>query len=178
MFRKQTWVLVGLAVVLGGGALLVGRGQQAEARFGHCRLDGVWILQFGDGLFYEQFVTNPSGFKGTFETHPIIDGLSSFGGEAPGVGGVGNIRRISRDTWEFNSIAHGRTLTMGTELGMLTSIQVFRGVSQLIDCDTQAITVDFEIYSPDADADGDGFPDEGSEPIAVFEDFPATAKRV
>lgn len=184
MFSKRMWLVGGLAVLLAGGALLVERRQHAEAAFPRCKLDGVWLVQFGDGLFYQTFVTDALGVKGTVSLDPVVDSDPTLGGlfpdaESPAPGARGNIRRISRDSWEFSIISHGRRSPAQGEPGEVIYIEVLEGIARLVDCDTEAATIDlYRVYTADADSDGDGFPDDGAEPLIVLEGLEGTAKRI
>ncbi len=182
--KKQSWIVLGLVVLICGGVFLIGRVPKAEAGFKHCNLDGVWVVKFGNALLYQTFVTDPGGLRGTVTIQPIVSNDPTFGGlfpdaESPAPGARGNIRRISRDSWAFSIVSHGRSITTPEKPGEIIYIEIYEGVATLTDCDTEVATIEhYKVYSADADADGDGLPDEGAEPVISLEDLEGTAKRI
>lgn len=184
IIAKRNWIIAALALLVGVGVLLLGRLAQAEAGHNHCRLDGAWIVRFGDGLFYQTFQVDPSGSRGIVSIDPIMANEPTVGGlfpdaESPGVGARGNISRISRNSWAFSLISHGRKMPVAGVPGEVIYITTFEGVATLTDCDTEAAVVQhYRVYTADADADGDGFPDEGAEPVIHLEGLEGSAKRI
>ncbi len=91
---------------------------------------------------------------------------------------IGQTVKTGLNTYESTFVGYG---TKKAELpGMLPEIvyiSVLYGKGQLIDENTMEGEGTHAFYLPSADADGDGLPDEGQEPIACFP-YTITSKRV
>ena len=91
---------------------------------------------------------------------------------------IGQMVKTGLNTYESTAIGYG---TKKSELpGMLPEIvyiSVLYAKSQLIDENTMKGQGTHAFYVPSQDADGDGLPDEGQEPVACFP-YISTAKRV
>jgi steroid delta-isomerase-like uncharacterized protein len=91
---------------------------------------------------------------------------------------IGQTVKTGLNTYESTMVGYG---TKKAELpGMLPEIvyiSVLYGKTQLIDENTMQGEGTHAFYLPSADADGDGLPDEGQEPIACFP-YANTSKRV
>jgi len=91
---------------------------------------------------------------------------------------IGQTMKTGLNTYESTMVGYG---TKKAELpGMLPEIvyiSVIYGKVQLIDENTMQGQGTHAFFAPSADADGDGLPDEGQEPIACFP-YTITAKRV
>lgn len=94
------------------------------------------------------------------------DSLSSF---------VGQTEMLTRDTAKWSLLGHA--LKQGnppTIQGILLSEGTFKYTSR----DSLVLNYTFYVYLPSADANGDGFPDEGSTPLIAVPGVVDTAQRV
>ena len=184
IIKNRNSIIVALALLAGLGVLLLGRTPEAAVGANECRLDGAWIVRYGDALLYQTFQMDPSGSTGIVSIDPIIASEPTLGGlfpdaQNPGTGARGNIWRISQNSWGFFIISHGRRIATAGSLGEVINIATFEGVATLTDCDTEAAIIErYRLYTADADADGDGFPDEGAEPVIELQGIEGSAKRI
>ena len=87
---------------------------------------------------------------------------------------VGRLVATGKDTFEYNSLAYGLD-----EDNLVVYIMITGGSFEWVDCDTRVGELWASFYLASQDADGDGLPDEGEEPIACFGGLgPYTFRRV
>lgn len=183
MSRKRLFVICLGALLLG-----VGISQFSVSRRSHadsdslCRLEGTWVGLAGNGqtIFTVNYVPNNAGDVVQFEARAVnfdatLGGI--FAGARAGSALRGEALRIGTREYAFRGISYAvRDLDGGGS--EIVYIRIDEGVTELVDCETQKSLSTVSIYSPDADADGDGLPDPEAEPLFVAPPrMPGTIKR-
>lgn len=174
---RSTKALFGLVFVLALAAVVAATWDaDADARDrGGCGPAGTWVFPNGT----ETFVRTGD----TFQFHFDGDGTNdwSVGGQFPGAmepnaGILGEIRRLRGNVWAFRGIS---PIVAPSEDGgfELAYIGIHEG-TVTFDCDVQEGLRDFSVFLPEQDADGDGLPDEGEEPVIFAPDNPFSARRL
>jgi len=91
---------------------------------------------------------------------------------------IGQTVKTGLNTYESTLVGYGtKTAELPGMLPEIVYISVIYGKAQLIDENTMEGQGTHAFYLPSADADGDGLPDEGQEPIACLP-YTVTSKRV
>ena len=157
--RTKT-IAVGLVamVVATAGVLLTGTASVAGQQEGALKLEGAWIARVTAPAFPVTpqwtyvLVPDPSGRRAS------IFGSIDAGFGTPGIDHdsplLGQAVQTGPDTAKFNVVWHrmdapGHILAIGTASGTVTSVAPGKIRAE----------VNFAIYPPTADADGDGLPD-------------------
>jgi hypothetical protein len=169
--------LLGIALVA-GTLCVTGFGTK------YYRLGGAWV---GGGATYTWSVLfAPSDPLGqTAGARPILKYfnaqfaglLASFGADNLS-DATGEIKMISPDTGRWTLVSYMQvTPKQPGDLLQNKAIILSHGTWQFTSDNTAVLNYTLDIYPPSADADGDGFPDAGAQPVLIV---PAldTAKRV
>jgi hypothetical protein len=148
---------------------------------------GSWISIVpipGLGDIIGEWTVNPQDLEGTNFTSVMRPGkpeptvFGSFPDADHQSDHIGQTVKAGLNTYESTMVGYG---TKKSELpGMLPEIvyiSVIYGKAQLIDENTMVGQGTHAFYLPSADADGDGLPDEGQEPVACLP-YTITSKRV
>jgi hypothetical protein len=104
--------------------------------------------------------------------------LASFGADSLS-DAIGEARMISSDTakWTLISYAQATPQQPGDLLKNL-AIVMFSGTWKFTSDDTVVLNYTVNVYLPSADADGDGYPDPGAQPVLTIPGVVDNAKRV
>lgn len=169
--------LLGMALVIGTLGV-TGFGQKSY------RLGGSWVG--GNAMYTWSCLFAPSDPTGqTAAARPI---LSYFNGQFAGLlasfgadnlsAATGEIKMISLDTgrWTLMSYMQVTPKALGEQL-QNKAIIVSHGTWKYTSDDTALLNYTLDIYPPSADADGDGYPDAGAQPVLSIPTVD-TAKRV
>jgi hypothetical protein len=137
------------------------------------QLGGGWIGSGGAGIWNAlQIPLDPAGRTAalrvkTATLSPEFAGLyAALGATGVGSDSVGEMEMISRDTARFGTVGYGREQVTGNPL-QINSIFVMTGTVKFTGPDTIEVTYTINVYPALADADGDGFPEAGAEPILI-----------
>lgn len=148
---------------------------------GHRRyqLGGGWIGSGGAGIWNAlQIPLDPEGRTAALRVSsgtlsPQLAGLfAALGATAGGSDNVGEMEMISHDTARFGTLGYGRMEVPGNPL-QINSIFVMTGTLKFTGRDTIEVTYTINVYPvnvpglPNADENGDGFPDLGAQPIVI-----------
>jgi hypothetical protein len=159
---------VGLTMlVLGVGALFVtGFGEK------HYRLGGAWVG--GSSIYTWSVMFAPSDPQGqTAAARPILKYfdanfaglLASFGADNLS-DATGEAKMVSLDTAQWTLISYMQvTPRQPGDLLQNKAIIVSHGTWTFSSDSTAVLNYTLDVYLPAADADGDGFPDAGAQPI-------------
>lgn len=173
-----------LGLGLAGIALVAGA--LAVTGFGtkYYRLGGAWVG--GNSMYTWSCFFAPSDPLGqTAAARPILkyfNGqfaglLASFGADNLS-DATGEIKMVSPDTGRWTLISYMQvTPAQPGELLQNKGIIVSHGTWKFTSGDTAVLDYTLDIYLPSADADGDGFPDAGAQPITSIPTLD-NAKRV
>ena len=153
-----------------------------------CRIQGAWVGSFAGGpwdtpLIFQNTVTpqDPAGNKLTYVMHWVNPDVTlrdpqfeetDYASEL-----VGEAIKTGPKNYDYSLIGYGVKERPG-DRNKITYIFVVNGS---LTCEGDAnITSDvtLSVYSADKDADQDGFPDEGAEPMCIGPTDFGTAKRV
>ena len=170
--------LVGLALV-GGTLRVTGFGQV------FFRLGGAWVG--GHPGFTWSAIQAPMDPLGqTCAARPIVKYydaqfaglLASFGADSLS-DVVGEARMISPDTARWTLISYAQaTPHLPGELLQNMAIVMFSGTWKFTSDNTVVLNYTVNVYLPSADADGDGYPDAGAQPVLTIPGVVDNAKRV
>lgn len=164
-----------LGVSLAGVALLAGA--LCVTGFGpkNYRLGGAWVG--GNPTYTWSVLFAPSDAAGqTAAARPILKYfneqfaglLASFGADNLS-DATGEIRMISLDTGAWTLISYAQvTPHQPGELLQNKAIIVSHGTWQFTSDSTAVLNYVLDCYLPTADADGDGFPDAGAQPVLTI----------
>lgn len=168
-------VLIGAAGALAPGVQAVA----AEPGSGAFKLEGAWVAKVQGMPMQWSYVLSPdpSGRKATL--HGAIDvGLVVFGPEVTSTALLGEVVVTGPDTAKFNSVWYGRVATPGDFSHMIVYIGMNRGTVKSMGPGKTMVTSRIAFYHPTTDADGDGYPDPGSEPMAPPMEFTSIDTRL
>ena len=154
---------------------------------GHRRyqLGGGWIGSGGAGIWNAlQIPLDPAGRTAALRVSsptysPQIAGLfAALGATAGWSDNVGEVEMISRDTARFGTLGYGRVEVPGNPL-QVNTIFAMTGTVKYTGPDTFEVTYTINVYPvnipatspfyglPNADVNGDGYPDPGAQPILI-----------
>jgi hypothetical protein len=92
---------------------------------------------------------------------------------------VGEARMISPDTAKWTLISYAQaTPHQPGDLLQNKAIVMFSGTWKFTSDNTVVLNYSVNVYLPSADADGDGYPDAGAQPVLTIPGFVDNAKRV
>ncbi len=135
------------------------------------RLGGNWIGGSGGNLWTALHTPlDPEARTDASRVHFVTYNadfaavLSTFGADSLS-DAVGQGEMISRDTCKWTLMSYA--LKQGNP-PLIQAIGVGQGTWQFISPDSAVVHYTNYMYLPTADADGDGFPDAGSTPVAAF----------
>ena len=148
---------------------------------GHRRyqLGGGWIGSGGAGIWNAlQIPLDPAGRTAALRVSsatysPQFAGLfAALGATAGWSDNVGEVEMISRDTARFGTLGYGRVEAPGNPL-QVNTIFAMTGTVKYTGPDTFQVTYTINVYPvdvpgfPNADVNGDGYPDPGAQPIVI-----------
>jgi len=148
---------------------------------GHRRyqLGGGWIGSGGAGIWNAlQIPLDPEGRTAALRVSsatysPQFAGLfAALGATAGWSDNVGEVEMISRDTARFGTLGYGRVEAPGNPL-QVNTIFAMTGTVKYTGPDTFEVTYTINVYPvnvpgfPNADVNGDGYPDPGAQPIVI-----------
>ena len=188
MNRKRVSLLLAIAVLvallLAGAPRVMG---SIAADAAKCRIQGSWVGSFAGGpwptkliiqetispqdpagkrLTYVMRLVNPDA---TFGMFPEADYISELVGEAV---------RTGPNTYDLSLIGYGAKTLVG-DRNVIQYIWTVTGSMECLDGGRKTDSVHLAVYAADQDADSDGFPDEGEEPVfCVGPTTLSAAKRV
>jgi hypothetical protein len=176
--RIKRWGFLA-ALLIAIGASVVGMSQR------HYQLGGAFIGSGGAGIWNAlQIPLDPAGGTAALRVNtatlsPGFAGLlAALGATAGGSDNVGEMEMISRDTARFGTVGYGREQAPGNPL-QINTIFVMTGTVKFTGPDTIEVTYTINVYPvnipdtspfyglPNADVNGDGFPDAGAQPIII-----------
>ncbi len=181
--KNKKYAVLGIFAVLAAVLLIFGANLQSQSKATpQMQLGGGFIGSDGVGTIFDalQVPLDPNGRRAAlhlkFHTwNDAIAGLLAGSGSDTLTEATGQIEMTGRDTFEVGWIAYA------TNQGTPRLIIVYNGAAQFTGPDSYVIEGTFKIYlnfgPTKADADGDGFPDEGKTPIQTTTTT-VTAKRV
>ncbi len=179
--RIRHWGLLGSLLIAVGA--VAGWSDQQQFRLG-----GAWVGSGGGGSWNAvQTPLDPSGRTAAGRVN-IITYSAEFAGFLATFGAdsvsdfTGQVEMISGDTGKFTVVAYG---TKHGNPPLICLLLVFKGTIQFTGPDSFVENWIMEVYPgpantaglPNADADGDGFPDPGVTPLYSIP-APSTAKRI
>jgi hypothetical protein len=163
--KKLGASLAGIAL-LAGALCVTGFGQK------YYRLGGGWVG--GNSAYTWSVLFAPSDPLGqTAAARPVLSYftnqfaglLASFGADNLSVA-TGEAKMISPDTARWTLISYMQvTPQQPGELLQNKGIIVSHGTWKYTGNDTAVLNYTLDVYPPSADADGDGFPDAGAQPV-------------
>ena len=176
--RRTRWGM--LAVLLAAGGLSLAWMHPKQYQLG-----GGFIGSGGAGIWNVlQIPLDPAGRTAALRVNsptysPQIAGLfAALGATANGSDAVGEAEMISRDTARYGSVFYGRMEVPGNPQE-INSIFVMTGTVKFTGPDTVEVTYTINVYPvnipvtspfygfPNADVNGDGYPDPGAQPIVI-----------
>ena len=174
----KTFVMRALIVVMLAFGLVVST--PANEGIGAFKFEGVWVARvqppkFGQWSYV--LISDPSGRRATghgsvdigFRANFICGDLFDPADSQSPI--LVNLVTTGRDRGTYNAIWYGLK-DLGPE-SLLTNeivlIGTTTGTFEFVSPGEMHGTHNFALYTPDADADGDGFPDEAAEPVCAFE---------
>ena len=176
--RRTRWGI--LAALLAAGALSLAWMETPQYQLG-----GAWIGSGGAGIWNAlQIPLDPAGRTAALRVNsptysPQFAGLfAALGATANGSDAVGEMEMISRDTARYGTVFYGRMEVPGNPL-QINSIFVMTGTVKFTGPDTIEVTYTINVYPvnipvtspfygfPNADVNGDGYPDPGAQPIVI-----------
>lgn len=171
-----------LLATLGAVAAIVFVLTQTAGSNRHYQLGGGWIGNNGAGNIWNcvQTPLDPAGrsdaVRVDFKTYDaaIAGLLTAFGADAMS-DFTGEGAMISRDTAKWTLVGYAQK--QGNPPA-IQGIMVVQGTWKYTSRDSALLNYTFYVYSAAADADGDGYPDEGSTPVLTIPDGIDTAQRV
>lgn len=160
----------------------------------HYQLGGGFVGSGGAGIWNAlQVPLDPAGRTAALRVSsgtlsPQFAGLfAALGATAGGSDNLGEMEMISHDTARFGTLGYGRMEVPGNPL-QINTIFVMTGTVKFTGPDTIVVTYTINVYPvnvpgfPNADVNGDGYPDPGAQPILIPGVLPIhgvdTAKRV
>ena len=160
----------------------------------HYQLGGGFIGSGGAGIWNAlQIPLDPAGRTAALRVStgtlsPQFAGLfAALGATGGGSDNVGEMEMISHDTARFETVGYGRAQVPGNPL-QINTIFVMTGTVRFTGPDNIDVTYTINVYPvnvpnfPNADVNGDGYPDPGAQPIVIAGALPVqgvdTAKRV
>jgi|SRR5437899_1371778 len=188
--RLPQWIThrVNLKIVSAGivaAALVVGTFCVTGFGTKFYRLGGAWVG--GHPGFTWSAIQAPMDPLGqTCSDRPIVKYFDAqFAGLLAAFGAdnlsdaVGEARMISPDTARWSLISYAQaTPHQPGDLLQNKAIVMFSGTWKFTSEDTVVLNYSVNVYLPSADADGDGFPDAGAQPVLTIPGFVDNAKRV
>ena len=145
----------------------------------HYQLGGGWIGSGGAGIWNAlQIPLDPAGRTAALRVSsatysPQFAVLFAALGATEGLSdNVGEVEMISRDTARFGTLAYGRMEVPGNPL-QVNTIFAMTGTVKYTGPDTFEVTYTINVYPvnvpgfPNADVNGDGYPDPGAQPIVI-----------
>jgi hypothetical protein len=167
--KKKILIMVAAVAIF----LLAAQVTMSNAGSAVFKLEGAWIAkvvsvygQSGEYPFQWSYVLSPSPSGNSASLHGGIDvGFPDdteieIDSTTPI---IGEIVKTGSHTAVFNSYWYGINRIYG-----IVEIGRSWGEIEFVEPGRTEVTHHFEIYLPDADGDGDGLPDPGSEPIITF----------
>ena len=183
LMRRRTlkWLSAGLL----GIALVTGTFCVAGFGTKYYRLGGAWVG--GHPGFTWSAIQAPMDPLGqTCCDRPIVKYFDAqFAGLLAAFGAdnlsdaIGEARMISSDTAKWTLISYAQaTPQQPGDLLQNKAIVVFSGTWRFTSDNTVVLNYDVNVYLPSADANGDGFPDAGAQPLLTIPGVVDNAKRV
>lgn len=134
-----------------------------------CELKGTWVGSFDGGRFMLTAVPS-RGASVQFMVHFVDGGDATLGGLFPGArasdaGQRGEAVWIGRGRMKSRAIAYGVRDVEGLPAPELAYIRIDEAILDFVDCETMHAVIAISIYRADQDADADGLPDPGQEPL-------------
>lgn len=164
--RIPRWGLVAALVI--ATAASIGWMNQRQHQLG-----GGWIGGGASGIWNAlQIPLDPAGktaalrVKTTTLSDAFAGLFAGLGATALNSDAVGEMEMITKDTARFGTVFYGRANTAANPL-QLNSIFVMTGTVKFTDPDSIAVSYTIEVYPASADANADGFPDEGAPDIEI-----------
>ena len=178
-----------LLVVLFTVGVVLSAGNGFEAR-SSCRLEGAWVSSFTGPwakplLMQETFTPlDPAGKKMAYVMR-LVNPDATFAIPEPPFSDtdylsdlVGEAVRAGRNSYDFSLIGYGVNELEGVR-GDITFIQIVTGTVSCVGNEHKTDIVNIAVYLGHQDADKDGYPDEGEEPLFCTPTGPfADGKRV
>lgn len=179
MANKNKWLILAVVAVL-GVVFIITQTAATNPGQGEYKLGGSWIGHRADGFRWSCLQVPLDSSRRTGAIHVAAlnwapgypDIVAAFGGDAVS-DPVGEIAMITRDTGRWTMIAHEQQ----TKTHQITAIEVYSGTFKYTGPDTAVLSYTLKIYSPAADTNGDGYPDQG-DPLITIPDLTDTAERV
>jgi len=185
--RISRWVCLAVLLIAVGSTV----GWMNERQY---KLGGGFIGSGGAGIWNAlQIPLDPAGRTAALRVSsgtlsPQFAGLfAALGATGVGSDNVGEMEMISHDTARFGTLGYARMEVPGNPL-QVNSIFVMTGTVKFTGPDNIEVTYTINVYPvnipglPNADADNDGYPDPGAQPILIPGVLPIqgvdTAKRV
>jgi hypothetical protein len=145
----------------------------------HYKLGGGFIGSGGAGIWNAlQIPLDPAGRTAALRVNtatfssPFAGLLAALGATGGVSDNVGEMEMISHDTARFGTVAYAREQVTGNPL-QINTIWVMTGTVKFTGPDTIAVTYTINVYPvnvpglPNADVNGDGYPDPGAQPILI-----------
>lgn len=138
------------------------------------QLGGGWIGSSGAGGIWNalQIPLDPAGKTAAIRVNTTtynsgFAGLfAALGANAGASDAVGEAEMISHDTARYGTVFYGREQVPGNPL-KINTIFVMTGTLKFTGPDTMMVGYTINVYPVSADADFDGYPDPGAQPIII-----------
>jgi hypothetical protein len=148
----------------------------------HYQLGGSWIGGNPSGLLFNCMVIplDPAGRTGALRVEAVrwsvgYENVIAFFGGNTATDGVGEVRMISNNTANWSFVVYDQAIGTAPQI---TAIEVYSGTWKFTDRDTVQLDYTLSIYPASTDANGDGYPDAGTQPALILSDLQSIAKRV
>ncbi len=175
--RKK--IITAMVVATTGIIVLVTQIGASGSGVGAVKLEGAWVARVTSmngqpfpAVSQWSYVLSPDASGRSASIHGSIDvGFTSHqpGGTAGFVTPlIGEVVQTGPDTAAFNAYWYSISQGGPGQFDQVVTIGTVSGVARYLAPGKAELTDDFKIYLASADADGDGFPDEGSSPVATF----------
>jgi hypothetical protein len=162
--RKLTFAALFASAAIGLPSLDAGA---ADAKMGASKLEGAWVAKVQEAPLQWSYVLVPDASGQRASLHGSIDvGLLTFGPNVTTTPLIGELVMTGPDSAKFFSVWYGRTAAAGPLNATIVYIGVNQGIVKFTGPGKGASTHQITYYLPSSDADGDGYPDAGSTPIA------------
>jgi hypothetical protein len=149
----------------------------------HYQLGGGWIGNSNDGLVWNclQIPLDPAGKTGAIRVSAVrwsdtYAGLIAMSGANTVSDGVGEVKMISKNTAKWTFMVYEQYAVPGAS-PVIKAIEVYSGTWKFTGPDTVELNYQLDIYPPEADLHGDGFPVAGATPFTI-PGLKSTGKRV
>ena len=142
-----------------------------------CRMQGAWVSSFAGGpwdrpLIIQETISpqDPAGMKLTYVMRPVNPD-ATFGFPFPPFSEaeyiselIGEATKTGPDTYDISLIGYGAK-NNEADRDTILYIWTVNGTMTCIDGENKTDMVYLSVYEAAQDADSDGFPDEGEEPV-------------